>query len=34
MKHKILILYKSVTGFTKKYADFIAKETGGTAGGF
>ena len=31
MKHKILILYKSVTGFTKKYADFIAKETGGTA---
>lgn len=31
MSKSILILYKSKTGFTKKYADMIAEETGGTA---
>lgn len=34
MSKNTLILYKSKTGFTKKYADIIAKETGGTAMGF
>ncbi len=29
MNHEILICYKSVTGFTEKYAEMIAKETGG-----
>lgn len=27
MKNKILLLYKSKTGFTKRYAEIIAKET-------
>ena len=31
MSKSILILYKSKTGFTKKYAGMIAEETGGTA---
>lgn len=31
MRKKTLILYKSKTGFTKRYAEFIAAETGGTA---
>lgn len=30
MNGKILVCYKSVTGFTKKYAKAIASETGGT----
>lgn len=30
MNKNLLILYKSKTGFTKKYADLIAGETGGT----
>ena len=28
MEHKAIIIYKSSTGFTKKYAELIAKETG------
>lgn len=28
MSKKVLILYKSVTGFTKEYAEWIAQETG------
>lgn len=28
MEKKILLIYKSVTGFTKKYAEMIAAETG------
>lgn len=31
MNKDLLILYKSKTGFTKRYADMIAEETGGTA---
>lgn len=31
MSRKLLILYKSKTGFTKRYAEMIAAETGGTA---
>ncbi len=31
MSRGILILYKSKTGFTKRYAEMIAAETGGTA---
>lgn len=31
MSKNTLILYKSKTGFTKRYADIIAKETNGTA---
>ena len=31
MSKRLLILYKSKTGFTKKYAEMIAVETGGTA---
>ncbi len=31
MSRRILILYKSKTGFTKRYAEMIAAETGGTA---
>lgn len=31
MDKDLLILYKSKTGFTKKYANMIAEETGGTA---
>lgn len=30
MGKKVLIFYKSVTGFTKEYAEIIARETGGT----
>ncbi len=30
MDSNILICYKSVTGFTKRYAEMIAKEAGGT----
>ena len=30
MDGNILICYKSVTGFTKRYAEMIAKEAGGT----
>ena len=33
MSKSTLILYKSKTGFTKRYANIIAKETGGTAMG-
>ena len=28
MEKKILLIYKSVTGFTKNYAEMIAAETG------
>lgn len=28
MNEKILVIYKSVTGFTKEYAEWIAQETG------
>lgn len=34
MGKSTLILYKSKTGFTKRYANIIAKETGGTAMGY
>lgn len=27
MKHKAIIVYKSSTGFTKRYAEMIAQET-------
>lgn len=31
MSKRILVVYKSVTGFTKQYAELIARESGGTA---
>ncbi len=30
MKHKIMVAYKSRTGFTKKYAEAISNELNGT----
>lgn len=30
MNRKVLIVYKSITGFTREYAEMIAQETGGT----